>query len=167
MKRIIFTALLIVLMVLAFVPPAIGQSNENPANYALYNYYTLVSGKSYANSQTDTLPQPPAATGTSVGTKIGGASFLALQITPLDSMYSVIYVDEYVGKHWTNIFQDSVLTASADSVKEFPIRTRTVEKTTKLGGTYRVRIKCPAWHTQGLPDATDNPTYTLRWLWKP
>jgi hypothetical protein len=167
MKRSLFTVLLFVLIALAVVPPAIAQNNENPANYALYNYYTLASGKSYANNQTDTLPQPPAATGISVGTKLGGASRLSLQITPLDSMYSVVYVDEKIGTKWTNILQDSVLTATADSVKEFVIRSTTIEKTAKTGGTYRMRLNCPAWHTQGLPDATDNPTYTVKWLWKP
>ena len=167
MKLTIITVMLVALIALAFVPPAGAQTNQNPANYALYNYYTLASGKTYANNQTDTLPQPPAATGTRVGTKLGGASFLVLQITPLDSMYAVVYVDEYVGTKWTNILQDSVVTATVDSVKEFPIRTNLIERSQRLSAKYSVRIVCPAWRTQGVTNGVKSATYTARWLWKP
>ncbi len=166
MKRTIFAVFLIILCVCAFVQPAVAQRAENPANYDLYNYYTLVSGKSYAASQTDTLPQPPAATGTSVGTKLGGASAFSFYIDPADSMYAVIYIDEYTAGAWSNILEDSIETTSG-AIKEFPIRNQDTTRTYRIGSTYRARIYTVPWHTQGVADATDSPTYIARWYWKP
>jgi hypothetical protein len=170
MKKIILGVMLAVLMIALIAPQVQAQQSANVNSYKLYYETTIVSARSYLTNTTDTIPNLVIshwAQATVQSHKLGGASMIVLRITPLDSMYSVVYVDEKIGAAWTNIMQDSILTASADSVKEFPIRTTTVEKTLRMGGEYRVRIKFPAWHTQGLPDATDQPTYTAEWLWKP
>jgi hypothetical protein len=137
----------------------------NPNGQRFYYTHILASARAYADNTTDTLPNAAINfwyAATTQSTRIGGCSFASLQLVSLDSMYAVVYIDELIGSTYTNVLQDSIITAAAYT-QEFSLRSQNAEKSTKLGGRFLVRIKFPAWRTQG----TSSATYTAKWLWKP
>jgi hypothetical protein len=169
MKKIYFGLILTVLFVLLLVPPVQAQQTMDPNSFKMYYQHSLVTTRSYANSTTDTIPNLVINHWTQATHKtdrLGGASYLTLKINPADSMYAVVYIDELIDGTYTNILQDSILTATGVA-KEFVVRSQNAEKTGSLTGSFRARINFPAWHTQGVADATDNPTYDADWDWKP
>jgi hypothetical protein len=169
MKKILFSIIFLVLLVSLVAPQMQAQQTADPARYKLYYTHPVVTTRSYATTTTDTIPNLVINhwnEATDQSDILGAASFASLQITCTDSMYALVYVDELIGSTWTAILTDSITTATA-TTKEFPLRSQAASSTAKLGGKFRERIYFPTWHTQGVADATDSPTYTAKWLWKP
>lgn len=169
MKKLLFGIITLLLVCLCLPADLPAQLTMNPNGQYLYYTYTFVTSRAYAGSRTDTIPNSSYGNwfqSTTQSTRLGGASHITLEIDPADSMYAVVYVDELKAGTWTNILEDSIATATGVA-KEFAVRSQNSEKTAILGGSFRARIYTPAWHTQGVADATDSPTYTGKWLWKP
>lgn len=163
MKRI--AVFLIAALAVLVSLPDLGkaQTSATPSlNNTLYSY-TLASSKTYANSQTDTLPQP-TSTGTVV-TFRGAPSFAALVMQPADSAVADVYVDgRAIGMTtFTVLLTDSIKGASTlIPTKEWVLRNTTTEKLISLYQEYRVRI---AWRSAG--NGVTTPTYALKFMWKP
>ena len=159
---------ILALLALGMVSPVQAQAVVNPNGQTLYYSDPLVSARSYAKNTTDTIPNLVINHWAQAGKQksiLGGASFVTLQIACLDSMYCVIYVDELIGSTWTALAADSVVTATAKT-QEIIVRSQYSERTGKLGGAFRARLVFPAYRTQGVADAKDNPMYTAKFLWK-
>lgn len=163
MKRI--AVFLIAALAVLVSLPDLGnaQTSATPSlNNTLYSY-TLASSKTYANSQTDTLPQP-TSTGTVV-TFRGAPSLASLVMQPADSAVADVYVDARpIGMTtFTAVLTDSIKgAASLIPTKEWLLRTHTAESLGGLYQEYRVRI---AWRAAG--NGVTTPTYTLKFMWKP
>lgn len=152
------------LILVPVVQQTSAQQSADPDRYKIYYFYDFVKTRSVNATTCDTIPNLVAnhwAQAAKQSIQLGAASLLSLQLTCTDSMYAVVYVDELIGRVWTNILQDSILTDTSYT-QEFAVRSTTVEKTTKLGGQFRCRIAFPDWHTQAYIGY-----YTATWLWKP
>lgn len=163
MKRSSVVVLFVLASLLVMVP-AQAQITMNPNSNPTYYIYTLNSAKSYANSQLDTLPQPTAA-GVSTGLKLGGASFVSLTLTPLDSMAADVYVDYKLrgSTTWTQAYADSLITTTDTGTKsEIVIRSTTLDRLGKIDCELRIRV---VHRAAGAGTTTE--TYAAVISWKP
>ena len=164
MKRL-SAVVLLALVCSLFCVPAQAQITQNPNSTQLYYITTITApaaGKSYANSQLDTLPQPTTA-GVSTGYKLGGASAISLTITPLDSMAADVYVDYKLRSSttWVTAYADSVITSSNTGTKsEIIIRSSTLDRLGKIDCDLRVRV---AHRSAGSGTTTKTYIAILNW----
>ena len=82
-KYFIGAALLLLLMVIPLIAPA--QMTMNPNGQYLYYKYTFINDRSYADGKTDTIPNSAYGlwyASTTVSTRLGGASYITLEIDP-------------------------------------------------------------------------------------
>lgn len=163
MKRVAVFLIAVLAILVSLPDPGNAQTSATPTlNGTLYKY-VLASAKTYANSQTDTLPQPTTA-GTVV-TFRGAPSFASLVMEPADSAVADVYLDgRAIGMTtFTVLVTDSIKGASTlIPTKEWILRNHATDNLIGLDLEYRVRI---AWRSAG--NGTTTPTYTLKFMWKP
>ena len=165
---VLMVALLAVVALLA--PAAQAQTQIDPSRIPAYFFYPLTAGKTYALSQRDTFPQPTSA-GVSTGIKLAGAFLLTATITVADSGVADVYCDYRVKGcvTWTVALTDSIKSTdtlgTTTGVKEFGLRTNSVDKFAAIDGDFRIRV---AWRATGqAARASAVRTYSLRLNWKP
>jgi len=146
--KTLFLALLIALSTAL----AVGQVYQNPNQVPQGFYVTLKSGAAYADAQIDT----------SAIYGIGGASRASLQLTYLDSISVLVYIDYRASSSgsWANVWSDTT-TATAAGVAEIIIRNATTELAPGVSGQIRVR------HAFLTGNGVTSATYTSKLIWKP
>lgn len=170
MKKIAVSLFIILVAVAFLAPPLQAQQYQDPSRIPANFYYPATSSKTFAASQTDTLPQPTAA-GVSTGYKLCASNLLSFVLAVNDSSQADIYVDHRpVGSAtWTQTYVDSIIvtdtTSTSTGTKEIAVRTSAVDRLGKCTGEFRIRI---AWRAAGIAvrDSKDL-TYSVRLDWKP
>jgi hypothetical protein len=167
MKRVALFLIVVLAILVSLPDPGNAQTSATPTlNSTLYRY-RLADAKQYANSQTDTLPQPLAA-GTVV-TFRGAPSMAAIRIAAADSCTVDITVKRRVigATAWATVIADSLKSSTTIvPAKEFPLRNHATDNLTDLGCEYFVIV---AFRSSGNGGGSKPATkkYTLDFLWKP
>lgn len=161
MKQISILALLVVALLFC-TQSATAQTAFNPQGQRLFYTHTLAAGKTYANSQTDTLPSPSA---TVSAVALGGASAITLSLSTTDSVAADIYVGYRVRgtTSWTVGVTDSLVsTVDAGVKQEYIIRTNKTDNAEGLDLEFQVRIAFRA-----SKNGVTAPAYRATFNWKP
>ena len=170
MKKIALLLLVLLVAVAIFTPQVQAQQYQDPARIPASFYYPATSLKAYAVSQTDTIPQPTSA-GVSTGFKLCASNLVSFTMGVNDSAKADVYADyrPHGSATWTAVLTDSIIvtdtTDTSTGVKEFVLRTATVDKFAGLGGDFRIRV---AWRALGIAArASKDLTYSVILIWKP
>lgn len=166
MKTVASIVLAVLILLVVAAPAVQAQQTQNPSQIPPYFTYPYATSKQYANSQTDTLPQPTGA-GVSTGIKLAATNLLSFTIVSGDSVTADVYADYRVrgSATWTQILADSIIGTTA-TIKEFPLRTATVDKIGGIDGDIRWRIAYRA-AGNGNGGAPTNKKYSHRVSYKP
>jgi hypothetical protein len=162
--------LIVTIALLLFATAGEAQITATPKAATTMYKMQLANAKTYAASQTDTLPSPSATSNT---VPIGGATFASLRMAMKDSGACDIYVDKRVrysgttATSWSTILTDSCVNtsgagANGGKTQEYLLRSGITDLIVGLQVEMRVRVAWRAGFT-----AASAGTYTLDLNWKP